>query len=344
MRPDIDVYGTDYDTPDGTCIRDYIHVTDLANAHMAALSHLRRGGDSGTFNCGYGHGYSVLEVIDAVKRVSGRDFKVRPFGAPSRRSGGDRRRCRAHPHAARLDAALRRSRHHRRPCARLGAPACRACANGRTRARPDAADSRFRADRSFSLKFRPGAGKACGRSVPAHSGPRASADSGRNGRRMLKSLTAIRLLDPDQRDGIDMAAVDRIRRRSLASLCAGFRSDGDCGRLHGCSRHIWSATSSIDAYVNRDFLAVVHVSILMMLSFIAARRGDLRPFASCWRASATASSRKTSGGCSTRLQQQNLAFFGERHSAELLARLATGAAAANAVIHDGHRPPSAAIS
>ena len=76
MRPKLDIYGTDYNTPDGTCVRDYIHVTDLANAHMAALTHLRRGGDSATFNCGYGHGYSVLEVVDAVKRVSGRDFKV----------------------------------------------------------------------------------------------------------------------------------------------------------------------------------------------------------------------------------------------------------------------------
>jgi len=74
LRNKMDVYGSDYDTPDGTCIRDYIHVSDLASAHMAALSHLRRGGDSATFNCGYGHGYSVLEVIESVKRVSGRDF------------------------------------------------------------------------------------------------------------------------------------------------------------------------------------------------------------------------------------------------------------------------------
>jgi UDP-glucose 4-epimerase len=81
-RPKLDVYGTDYDTPDGTCIRDYIHVTDLADAHLAALTHLRTGGSSATFNCGYGHGYSVLEVVEAVKRVSGCDFKVVP--APRR--------------------------------------------------------------------------------------------------------------------------------------------------------------------------------------------------------------------------------------------------------------------
>ncbi|MBX9775450.1 MAG: UDP-glucose 4-epimerase GalE [Xanthobacteraceae bacterium] len=83
MRPKLDVYGTDYNTPDGTCVRDYIHVMDLANAHMVALGHLRRGGENATFNCGYGHGYSVLEVVDAVKRVSQRDFKVEL--APRRR-------------------------------------------------------------------------------------------------------------------------------------------------------------------------------------------------------------------------------------------------------------------
>src|SRR5215470_15025603 len=77
LRPQIEVFGTDYDTPDGTCIRDYIHVADLARAHSAALAHLRTGGRNETFNCGYGHGYSVLEVIEAVKRVSGIDFAVR---------------------------------------------------------------------------------------------------------------------------------------------------------------------------------------------------------------------------------------------------------------------------
>jgi UDP-glucose 4-epimerase len=77
LRPQIEVYGTDYATPDGTCIRDYIHVTDLARAHLAALTHLRGGGASETFNCGYGHGASVLDVIAAVKRVSGREFPVK---------------------------------------------------------------------------------------------------------------------------------------------------------------------------------------------------------------------------------------------------------------------------
>jgi UDP-glucose 4-epimerase len=77
LREQIDVFGTDYPTPDGTCVRDYIHVTDLARAHLAALAHLRRKGDSVTLNCGYGHGYSVREVIDAVKRAAGQDFPVR---------------------------------------------------------------------------------------------------------------------------------------------------------------------------------------------------------------------------------------------------------------------------
>jgi UDP-glucose 4-epimerase len=76
LRPKIDVFGTDFPTPDGTGVRDYIHVSDLARAHSDALRHLRAGGASLTLNCGYGHGFSVLEVIDAVKRVSGVDFRV----------------------------------------------------------------------------------------------------------------------------------------------------------------------------------------------------------------------------------------------------------------------------
>jgi UDP-glucose 4-epimerase len=76
QRAKIDVYGTDYPTPDGSCVRDFIHVSDLAQAHRAALSHLRSGGHSTTLNCGYGRGYSVLETIEAVRRVSGRNFAV----------------------------------------------------------------------------------------------------------------------------------------------------------------------------------------------------------------------------------------------------------------------------
>ena len=75
-RPKMEVFGTDYPTPDGTCIRDYIHVCDLVAAHCHALAHLRAGGASATLNCGYGRGFSVLEVIETVKRVAGADFKV----------------------------------------------------------------------------------------------------------------------------------------------------------------------------------------------------------------------------------------------------------------------------
>jgi len=75
-RQAIELFGTDYDTPDGTCVRDYIHVADLANAHADALAYLRKGGDSLVANCGYGHGYSVREVLESVRRVSGREFPV----------------------------------------------------------------------------------------------------------------------------------------------------------------------------------------------------------------------------------------------------------------------------
>lgn len=76
QRAKIDVFGTDYPTQDGSCIRDFIHVTDLSLAHRSALAYLRNGGASTTLNCGYGRGYSVLETIDAVRRVSGRSFAV----------------------------------------------------------------------------------------------------------------------------------------------------------------------------------------------------------------------------------------------------------------------------
>lgn len=69
-RDHMDIFGTDYPTPDGTCVRDYIHVTDLANAHSAALAYLRQGGRSDVFNCGYTRGFSVKEVLEAVQRVS----------------------------------------------------------------------------------------------------------------------------------------------------------------------------------------------------------------------------------------------------------------------------------
>jgi len=70
------VFGTDYPTSDGSCVRDYIHVKDLATAHVLALKNLERGGESDFFNLGNTKGTSVLELVDSVKRVTGRDFKV----------------------------------------------------------------------------------------------------------------------------------------------------------------------------------------------------------------------------------------------------------------------------
>ncbi len=95
QRADLSIFGSDYATRDGTCIRDYIHVTDLVRAHSKALAYLRKRGKSQVINCGYGKGYSVLEVIAAVKKVSGVDFSVhmadrRPGDPPELVAGVDR--------------------------------------------------------------------------------------------------------------------------------------------------------------------------------------------------------------------------------------------------------------
>ncbi len=76
-RSHVSVYGTDYETPDGTGVRDYIHIEDLARAHVDALDYLRRGGEAAICNCGYGHGYSVREVLDSVQRVAGKQLTVK---------------------------------------------------------------------------------------------------------------------------------------------------------------------------------------------------------------------------------------------------------------------------
>ncbi len=75
-RDRIAIFGTDYPTPDGTCLRDYIHVEDLASAHIDALSYLRNGGESVTLNCGYGHGYSVRDVLRAVEKANGAPLNI----------------------------------------------------------------------------------------------------------------------------------------------------------------------------------------------------------------------------------------------------------------------------
>jgi len=113
-RPAMDVFGTDYATRDGTCIRDYIHVKDLARAHVAALGHLQAGGASEVFNCGYSRGFTVLEVIEAVRRVGGKSFAVnyaprRPGDPPEivADSGKLRTRLGWQPEWADLDVIVR---------------------------------------------------------------------------------------------------------------------------------------------------------------------------------------------------------------------------------------------
>jgi UDP-glucose-4-epimerase len=95
VKPELHIFGTDYPTPDGTGVRDYIHVEDLAAAHLKALDYLEHGGASTTLNCGYGHGYSVREVIRTVEQVHGRPIKVvesarRPGDPPSLVACADR--------------------------------------------------------------------------------------------------------------------------------------------------------------------------------------------------------------------------------------------------------------
>jgi UDP-glucose 4-epimerase len=97
QRPQMEVFGTDYDTPDGTALRDYIHVSDLIAAHKDALTHLRNGKESGVFNCGYGKGYSVLDVIKAVEKANGGPIKKvlgprRPGDSQAIVAGADRAR------------------------------------------------------------------------------------------------------------------------------------------------------------------------------------------------------------------------------------------------------------
>ncbi|WP_020408109.1 UDP-glucose 4-epimerase GalE [Hahella ganghwensis] len=84
LREGMSVFGTDYETRDGTCIRDYIHVDDLAKAHVMALDVMSKGGESNILNCGYGRGFTVREVIDVVKKISGKEFPVEEVG---RRAG-----------------------------------------------------------------------------------------------------------------------------------------------------------------------------------------------------------------------------------------------------------------
>ena len=136
QRSHVSIHGTDYPTPDGTCVRDYIHVDDLAQAHLNALDYLERGGASTVLNCGYGHGHSVREVIEAVRRASGVDFPIRE--GPRRpgdplSTGGQQSEDRGR---AGLAAPARRPRVHRAHGLALGAEAAGARRAGRVRCRP----------------------------------------------------------------------------------------------------------------------------------------------------------------------------------------------------------------
>jgi UDP-glucose 4-epimerase len=82
VLPELSIYGEDYPTPDGTCIRDYVHVSDLVDAHLAALSALESGGGNLILNCGYGKGISIREVVSAVERATGKPLPVK--SAPRR--------------------------------------------------------------------------------------------------------------------------------------------------------------------------------------------------------------------------------------------------------------------
>ena len=108
------IFGTDYPTPDGTAIRDYIHVADLADAHLRALAKLRDGATALQLNLGTGRGHSVREVIAAVEKVSGREGAGARGRPARRRSAGAGRRRAPGRRRARLEAALRRARDHRR--------------------------------------------------------------------------------------------------------------------------------------------------------------------------------------------------------------------------------------
>lgn len=113
-RADIKVFGTDYDTPDGSCIRDYVHVTDLASAHLLALHHLEAGKGSDFFNLGNAQGTSVLEVVEAARRVTGKDFKAtiteRRPGDPPKLVGSSEKAMRVlgwRPRFADIDAIVK---------------------------------------------------------------------------------------------------------------------------------------------------------------------------------------------------------------------------------------------
>ena len=245
QRAKIDVFGTDYPTPDGSCIRDFIHVSDLAQAHRAALSYLRGGGGPTTLNCGYGRGYSVLETIEAVRRVSGRNFAVQYRAAPAGRHHDHGRRHQPHPRDAGLDAAIRRSRNHRGARAGLGREARSASAQSAQHCGTRAV-SRLKSSFGASCLIwleKPGhSGQGDGVSLQPLTRGRAlarrrqwNADDRTSSQDHRRSLWRG---DPDPPPG------DGTGRGLLAALSAGVRPDGGRRRRHRAARPICSARSS----------------------------------------------------------------------------------------------------
>src|SRR5262249_50803286 len=186
LRSKVDVFGTDYPTADGTCIRDYIHVSDLVRAHCDALTYLRGGGVSATLNCGYGRGFSVLEVIETVKRVSGVDFEVafagRRAGDPARIvAASDRARSllKWQPHFDDLQTIVRHAlARERKLLTRAGRP-CNSLthrkAPGRKHPLGRAMDARKRA---FAVAGCPSRGPADGARIHAARGTKPNVGSG----------------------------------------------------------------------------------------------------------------------------------------------------------------------
>lgn len=111
-RESVSIFGTDYPTPDGTCIRDYIHTSDLASAHRLALEYLLRGGRSEIFNLGSEHGLSVREIVEAAREVTGVDFPVKLAPRPGRRPGSAHRIQPKGPGSAGLGTAAQRCPYH----------------------------------------------------------------------------------------------------------------------------------------------------------------------------------------------------------------------------------------
>ncbi len=199
LRPGMSINGVDYPTPDGTCVRDYIHVEDLATAHIEALRYLEQGGRSEAFNCGYGHGFSVREVIDAVVRVS--RCRLRVEEGP-RRPGDPAELLRATPRSARRSAGSPGTTISTRSCAApgSGSSGCTRRA-GRRRSRPARSLLRPEAQRPGAARRSPPRGRPQPSPHPSRRPPPAPA---------VRHFAEIGRADAAQRD-------DRHRARAIAA-------------------------------------------------------------------------------------------------------------------------------